>query len=231
MKAKILFLTILVSISSFAQTNNVIPRLKVGERIYTNAQISSASATEAIVRFDGGGARVNLEDLPEPYRSKYFDPEKAKAAKISAARKFAEKKELEEASRKAALENWKREHVRIVDGKEINIANMIKLEGEIDQVIPNDGAVILRLYESHQEMASPAYGSVTSGNFLGGGKARYRTVTKPGDKCVFVKMNIANLTDGDALEVSAVKGKPITKTNVLGAVVTMDFYTTGLPYK
>ncbi|HEY6169000.1 MAG TPA: hypothetical protein VI454_13240 [Verrucomicrobiae bacterium] len=80
-----------------AQTNEIIPILSVGDRVFTNARITSVTAGDAVVMFQGGGTRVKLENLPEPFRTKYYDPEKA--AKYLAVQK---QKQEESAARQQA---------------------------------------------------------------------------------------------------------------------------------
>ena len=62
-------------------TNEVIPIFTSDGRTYTNARITSVNAAYAIVMFDGGGKRVKVEELPEPFRSKYYDPKAVEVAR------------------------------------------------------------------------------------------------------------------------------------------------------
>ena len=69
--------------SAFAETA-VIPVLRVGDRDYTNARISSVVGGDAIVLFDGGGKRIPLGDLPADLQKQYtpapLSPEQQKTA-------------------------------------------------------------------------------------------------------------------------------------------------------
>ncbi|MDQ6630771.1 MAG: hypothetical protein M3Y82_03320 [Verrucomicrobiota bacterium] len=63
-----------------ADTNEVYPRLLIDGKVYSNAHISSVTATHAIVFFDGGGTRVHLTNLPSFLKSKYpYDARKGAA--------------------------------------------------------------------------------------------------------------------------------------------------------
>jgi hypothetical protein len=87
------FLVLVLVMSANADTN-VFPLLTIGDRTYTNARISSVTATDAIVIFDGGGTKVPLTNLPPDLQRKFpYDAEKA-------GKFFAEKKGKAETTQK-----------------------------------------------------------------------------------------------------------------------------------
>lgn len=60
-----------------------IPLLEIGGRTYTNATLRILNATNGAVMIPGGGARIKLADLPEPWRTKYYDEQKVTAAPVA----------------------------------------------------------------------------------------------------------------------------------------------------
>lgn len=96
----------LLMVSAFVvrgQTNDVIPLFQSDGRTYTNARITSVNASYAIVMFDGGGKRVKVEDLPEPFKSKYYDPKSAEIARNAAE---AKKRYAEQSAALRQAEAW-----------------------------------------------------------------------------------------------------------------------------
>jgi hypothetical protein len=85
---------LLASATVFGQTNEFIPIFTTDGRVYTNARITSVTASYVIVMFDGGGKKVKVEDLPEPFRTQYYNPEKA--AKLREQEERARSKRLTE---------------------------------------------------------------------------------------------------------------------------------------
>lgn len=75
-----LIFLILSAASTTAETNRF-PSLRVGSSTYTNAEIRAVTATDLIISFDGGGAKVALTNLsPELQKRFGYDPAKAKAS-------------------------------------------------------------------------------------------------------------------------------------------------------
>jgi len=100
MKA-ILLLSLFLAIQAEAQTN-FFPLLNVGATTYTNARITSVTAADAIVLFDGGGARVPLSNMP-PHIQKQYGYDAGKAAK-SLAEQTERNKKFFEANKKQNAE-------------------------------------------------------------------------------------------------------------------------------
>lgn len=60
-----------------AQTN-FIPTITIGRNTFTNCTLKAINSTNGILSFSGGGAKISLSDLPEPWRSRYYDEDKVK---------------------------------------------------------------------------------------------------------------------------------------------------------
>lgn len=73
---KIIALSFLLAFTVHGQTNIQIPSLTVRGVSYTNATLRVLNSTTATVTDSRGGAKVLLSELPEPYRTQFFDPEK-----------------------------------------------------------------------------------------------------------------------------------------------------------
>jgi hypothetical protein len=78
--------------------------ITIGTNTYTNAHLRAYSAEYGSLRHDGGTERVKLADLPEPARSKFYDPQKAEADKSATERAAVERKAQAAAASKAASE-------------------------------------------------------------------------------------------------------------------------------
>jgi hypothetical protein len=150
--------------------------ITIGTKTYTNAHLRAFSPTEGSLRHDGGLEKIKLSDLPEPARSKFYDPQKAyedAAAKQQAA---DESQARAATASKQAVEQYKAAHFRLVDGKLINLTNRvwIVLEGRVERLLPN--GVMLRLYKTTMRLipgSNRAY--APEGNLmLGGGTPNYR---------------------------------------------------------
>lgn len=99
--------------------------LKVGDRTFTNCTLRILNVTNGVVTMGSVGARINLAELPEPYRAKYYDEKlvaqlranaQAQAAQDAAFRLAQEKarKEQAEAEAKQANEPWvSNEHIEV----------------------------------------------------------------------------------------------------------------------
>jgi hypothetical protein len=87
---QILLALMLTTVTALAETN-IFPVLHTEKASYTNARITSVSATHAIVWHDGGGARIPLTNFPDDVRAKLgYDP--AKAAQVEAAESQRQKR-------------------------------------------------------------------------------------------------------------------------------------------
>ena len=59
------------------------PTITIGTNSYTNAHLRAYSLTEGSLRHDGGLQKIKLADLPEPARSKFYNPHKAAEAEAA----------------------------------------------------------------------------------------------------------------------------------------------------
>jgi hypothetical protein len=67
-----------ICISAQGATNELkLPQITIGTNIYKAVTLSKRNAAEALIRFDGGITKVKISDLPEPYKTDWFDSEAA----------------------------------------------------------------------------------------------------------------------------------------------------------
>jgi hypothetical protein len=99
-----------VSRPAAAQTSDTYPILRTLDgHAYTNAEVSSATASYLIVLYDGGGSKIPLTNLPPELQRKYhFDPVAAAAAETAEEEKQAKARaRLAEAQQaQQRLESW-----------------------------------------------------------------------------------------------------------------------------
>jgi hypothetical protein len=109
------WMLVVATVSALGQTNEVIPLFVDGSRTYTNARIDSVKSGYAIVIFDGGGKRLKVEDLPEPFRSKYYDHGNTEAERAALLEKKSAQQEQIATARAAMVEaqNWIGEEQRV----------------------------------------------------------------------------------------------------------------------
>jgi hypothetical protein len=105
---KTLLATFLLASIQFGFTQEQIASVVIGGRTYTNATLRVLDTSTGIIMSGTTGGKIKLADLPEPYRSKYYD-EKADKAEQEAKRVAKEKKDKEIAEVVAKLEAKQRE--------------------------------------------------------------------------------------------------------------------------
>jgi hypothetical protein len=71
-------------VSSASEPTERLAEFRLGTNVYRNVTLTERSAVEALVRFDGGVRKVNLSELPEPLRSKWYDEKAARDFQRSA---------------------------------------------------------------------------------------------------------------------------------------------------
>ena len=59
------------------------PFITIGTNTFTKAHLRAYSATEGSLRHDGGVEKIRLSDLPEPARSKFYDPQKEQSEALA----------------------------------------------------------------------------------------------------------------------------------------------------
>jgi hypothetical protein len=63
-----------------APADEVYDTLTINQQVCTNVHVVKVNAAEVVVTFDGGGAALQRQELPEPLKSKYpYDPAAAAA--------------------------------------------------------------------------------------------------------------------------------------------------------
>lgn len=116
MKTLSLSLLLLISLCARAsETNIFFPLLKAGDRTFTNARVTSITATHAIVWHAGGGSRVALTNFaPEIQKRFDYDPDLAARVNATAAANAAAHAENEyiRAARAAVERNYKADLAR-----------------------------------------------------------------------------------------------------------------------
>ena len=68
------------------------PTITIGTNSYTNAHLRAYSPTEGALRHGGGVEKIKLSDLPEPARSKFYNPQKAAEAAAAREKQAADAK-------------------------------------------------------------------------------------------------------------------------------------------
>lgn len=117
---KIALLILAASLTASAQTN-FFPLLKAGGTTYTNATIRSVTAADAIVSFDGGGARVALSNLTPDLQKRFgYDPQKAKLALVKDAERRIRSQRAE--AELAAINAWR---------GDTSLATVVSIESQI----------------------------------------------------------------------------------------------------
>jgi hypothetical protein len=205
--------------------------LEVGGKVYTNCTIELRNPAEAILWFDGGGARVKIEVLPGSVQKQlHYSPE--------AAQRFwddqkQEQQEAAEKSKKAAhdaTEQWKQQNCRIINGDTVKISDMLILTGAIVAVV--DGCPVIQTFATNNTYTSyyvpPSQNGAISSYFgLGdNGGWRKRLVSSeivPSRRYVVKHCPVSAPLIGDTITIRALQ-LPGATTNVL----TVDC---GEPYK
>jgi hypothetical protein len=104
------FLLILTISALAGETNLVVPSLTIGDRIFTNATIRKVNPKTVIVRDENGFGSMAITNLPEPYRSRFFD-----SREIQRSEQLGRDAELSERKRELAeaKQNFRRNFVLI----------------------------------------------------------------------------------------------------------------------
>src|SRR5437867_11212456 len=162
-----LILSLLLSLAALADQvqEERFDKLAIGARSYTNAVLRIIDASTAVIHHEGSPEKIKLQDLPEPLRSKYYDPQKIQADAQARAKLRAEKEGAQAAARRQAIEDYKKLNFRVVAGKAEDIKDWTSLDGKIRAVQP-DG-LILQLYTERQVYHSgpPAGGLASIGAY------------------------------------------------------------------
>lgn len=211
-----------------AQTNlpaaREYPLITIAGKSYSNATVKATSPVDGLVSFPAGGAKISLEDLPEPARGHFYSEEKAKVFRNEQA-VIAQKRAADrELGRVKDVESYKARNVRLVGDREINISELQELSGRIEQVFPDRGGIVMRRI-SHTWIA----GTSSGGNMLGGSSGGYMRTTES-DTLTFVRLEPKGLVDGQKFSVKAFKLGTTNFTLMDGGTVTMTLYDVGAPY-
>ena len=154
------------------QFTNVIEKLRFAvtknETTYTNAILTAVSLSNAIVRIHSGLIRVPLSALPEPLRTRYFSMENIEKARADEERRKAAAQKTLAEKREAQREASKRQHVRIVDGRETDFKFIIERQAQIQKVLPEGLVVRLIEIEEKPDPRGPIRMPVTDRQRAGG---------------------------------------------------------------
>lgn len=117
---KELLMLFVFTLSAEAQTN-FFPLLKTASGSYTNATVRSVTATDIIIFFDGGGAKVALSNL-SPELQKRFGYDPANDAKAAATRKQKIESAQQRLVNQQATDSWRGEQMK---------AQILAIDGQI----------------------------------------------------------------------------------------------------
>src|SRR5262245_33536176 len=70
--AVLIIITVAGLLARASNTNEIVEEIQVGDSTYRNAYVLSASKTNVVLKFDGGGKSFKPWELPEPFRSRLF---------------------------------------------------------------------------------------------------------------------------------------------------------------
>ena len=103
MKLACIAATLVATFGAAAQTTNI-DRIVIQGRVFTNATLIVLNSSNAMLRSGLVASRVNLADLPEPWRSYYYDPKKIQADRDKIAAVEQKKYEAQRARELAEIE-------------------------------------------------------------------------------------------------------------------------------
>lgn len=205
-------------------------KITIGTNTFTNAHLRAYSPSEGSLAHDGGIEKIKLADLPEPARSKFYDPQKEQEAIGAKERGDSERKAAAEWRRLAETERYQEANFRLIDGKVVNAKNWPELDGRIIIVLTNGVllqlAKTVRVYDPIRPLpsAEDRVGLFNSAPFVP--PEHYTQKRQLTDEIVFVAFNPTNSYDGEELTVSALRAGTI---EIKGR--TYQSYRTGKPYK
>jgi hypothetical protein len=101
--------------------NETIPIFEHKGRTYVNAKLTKVTLYDAIIKVEGGGVRVKLQDLPEPFRTKYFDPQKIAAVEAQKQKQWEDYHSQVKAFKEAREQAWQdkinsKKPLRVIEG-------------------------------------------------------------------------------------------------------------------
>ncbi|MCX6922886.1 MAG: hypothetical protein NT154_06700 [Verrucomicrobia bacterium] len=212
------------------------PNITISGITYTNAHLRAYSSTEGSLRHDAGVEKIKLADLPEPALSRFYNPDQAKQDTDAKARALAEKQAAAKAATDAAIEKYRIEYVRMLNGKPSNTQadrRWIAIEGKVQRVLTN--GIILQIYELEKTYHPPEPRSgdalVSGGNFLGSsrtpeGEYTYRMV--PTERLAFIACSpkVEGFRAGKRESIKVIETDPVK----VGSE-TYRGYDAGLPYQ
>jgi hypothetical protein len=178
--------TKIISVNSVAKVETVATNLTltIGGRLWTNATLRVLNSTNASISSGTTAMRINLADLPEPYRSKFYDPkreqtvrEQNERAGQERARVVAERELKIAAARQRVVEAvagekaernrpvFSNDSIEITEVRATGVSDDIKITGkllnktrkELKSVI-----VVFALYDVTEEKVGDASAQVTA---------------------------------------------------------------------
>lgn len=143
------FSLILVLSAAIAHAEDIVPSVTINGKEYHNVRVQTVRQEDLILRHELGILKVKLEDLPEPFRSKYFTAERVRAAQMSKAKEAADQSRLEQAAKDAQSELQKEREFRLLNGNLVAASTLSAIVGVVREVRPDGVIVRLDLNQSH----------------------------------------------------------------------------------
>ncbi len=199
-----LWLAIISLMGAEPLPTEVLPSWEFNGRTYQNVKLQTLRESDAILHHEDGLLRVKLSELPEPWKSRYYNPEKAEHMKKMAALK----KEYDALIKQIPAEVVKENTCRLIDDRLVNTNQMRHINGRIFKKLP--GAFLAHTF------------SVSSSGDRDFGADIY--VLCPDD----VYKNLVEDTDFTFFAMKTIK--TYDYKNFIGYVTTYNLYDMGKPY-
>lgn len=182
-----------------AAESKIIPVLTIGTNTYKNASIKKRNAADVIVKFDRGLTMAKSKDLPEPFRSEYFNEPEALKVESRNQESVSKQKENEARKKHIAIEKERALKFRMIDGELVPLKLFQDYSANVLSVNGNTGTV--QIYEMYEQRASAPIGSMFS---------TYRPVIRT-EKRIIGTFRVLNLprqaTPGGSVHLKAYKSK------------------------
>jgi hypothetical protein len=220
---------------AFRDVNEPIAKLDHDHQTFFDCTLTKVSDREGFVKVSNGLIRIKLEELPEPLRSKYYDPEIEK--RQNEAKAEAERQQRQASFVSAALtrELWKGSHMRYVGTELKNIDSWPQVQGSAARLL-QDGSLLVTTEVVTQKTipvrvpsrvnAWQSHGAFVGGSGDGGGGFYHEDVTNSGPQVILVNYPNAKTTPtGTRIDCVADKaGVRTTGSDIL------QVYDYGKPY-
>lgn len=142
MKTKLFTFTLLIACTAAATNEVQRSELTIGTNSYKNVTITKRTPVDAVVRYDGGIAKVKISDLPDDLKAQWLDTaEAAKFTQTETAEIAASKKRLQE-TEKAKADAFLKANFLQVGDRALPKAQRRRVSGVVQSVSGN--GVLLR---------------------------------------------------------------------------------------